>query len=204
MNRKTRNAKRKNIILIAAAVLALVVGVIVVILVNQDKKSDNDASKQGNETSTNRGDEPAKTEDPEPAEKNEDESKPANEDDSIEIDPTTLATVDIEPANIKVSYIKGAGGFEYEVLRSKDGRKYVELRSPDLIGTKCEDDNGVFVSILESPNDSESATVSKRVTVDGTEYGLSVASATCTSKPEALAKYQDSFTKAFKLLQKLN
>ncbi len=119
------------------------------------------------------------------------------------IDPATLSTLDIPQAGISVSYVKGVGPFEYEVRRSIDGRTYVALMNSDLIGTKCSDDDGTFVSILESPNDSEKATVAKSVTVDGVEYGLSVASPTCTSAPDLLTRYQSAFIVPFSLLKTL-
>ena len=100
-----------------------------------------------------------------------------------EVDPATLGTIDIEPAGLTVSYVKGVGGFQYEVKRASQGRKYLELSNESLIGTKCSNDTGVFVSIVESPNDSEKGSVAKTVVVEGTTYGLSVASPTCTSKP---------------------
>ena len=126
------------------------------------------------------------------------------DEDAASIDPSTLATIEIAPAKLVISYVKGAGGFEYEVLRAKDGRRYIELRSSDLVGTKCDDDMGVFVTILESPNTSEQSTVTKTVDVEGTKYGLSVASPTCTDDAELLQKYQDAFTKPFSLLKKMN
>lgn len=121
-----------------------------------------------------------------------------------EIDPASLNTIEITPAGLTVSYLRGVGGFKYEVLRSNDGRKFIEFRNAELIGTKCEDDTGVFVSILESPNSSEQSTVAKSVDVEGVTYGLSVASVTCTSDSELLTKYQDAFVKPFSLLKKLN
>lgn len=128
-----------------------------------------------------------------------------SEDSSAEdIDPATLATIDIEPASLTVSYVKGVGGFEYEVLRLSEGRRSVELRNADLVGTKCDQDTGVFVSIVQSPNESEQATIEKTTKVDGVTYGLSIASPTCTDEPELLKKYQDAFTKPFSLLKKLN
>ncbi|UTX51629.1 hypothetical protein KI440_01615 [Candidatus Saccharibacteria bacterium TM7i] len=138
--------------------------------------------------------------------KEESPAKPdtSAEDEAKKLDPATLGTVDITPVSLTVSYVKGVGGFEYEVLRASGGRKYVELRNEKLIGTKCNDDVGVFVSIVEAPNESEKATISKTTDVDGVQYGLSVASPTCTSDPELLQQYQDAFSKPFGLLKKLN
>ncbi|HWT40418.1 MAG TPA: hypothetical protein VN081_04090 [Dongiaceae bacterium] len=119
-------------------------------------------------------------------------------------DPSTVSTIDIPPMGITVSYIKGVGAFSYQVQRTGDNRQYVAFSSDALIGTKCTDDTGNFASILESPNDNEKSTVSQTITVDGTTYGLSIASATCTSNADLLAKYQSAFTNAFSLLKKMN
>lgn len=119
------------------------------------------------------------------------------------LDPSTVSTIDISPMNITVSYVKGVGAFEYEVLRTPNGTQYVEFRSTDLVGTKCTNDQGAFASILASPSDDEQATVSQKTVVDGTTYGLSLPGATCTSNPDLLAKYQKSFSDAFTLLKKM-
>ncbi|OJU87609.1 hypothetical protein BGO17_01270 [Candidatus Saccharibacteria bacterium 49-20] len=119
------------------------------------------------------------------------------------IDPATVSTVDITPMSITVSYVKGVGAFEYEVLRAQNGTRYVEFRSSGLVGTKCTNDMGTFASIIANPSDAESATLSKTTTVDGVKYGLSLADATCTSDGAALQKYQQSFSDAFTLLKKL-
>lgn len=126
------------------------------------------------------------------------------EDEADALDPDTVGVIDIEPAGISVSYIKGVGGFQYQVLRSSDGRKYVELKNESLIGTKCENDTGVFASIVEAPNESEKTTVSKTTSVDDVEYGLSVASPTCTNDQELLERYQEAFVKPFTLLKKVD
>lgn len=118
-------------------------------------------------------------------------------------DPATVATVDIAPMEITVSYVKGAGGFEYEVLRTSNGTRYVEFRSSDLAGTKCTNDKGTFATILANPNETEGATISKTTTVDGTKYGLSLEGATCTSSTDKLEDYQKSFSDAFSLLKKM-
>lgn len=120
------------------------------------------------------------------------------------VDPATVSTIDIVPMNIVASYTKGVGAFEYEVLRRPNGTRYVEFSSPELVGTKCTNDKGVFVSILESPAADETATLAKTSTVDGTSYGLSLAAATCTSNAELLKKYQAAFSDPFSLLKKLN
>lgn len=119
------------------------------------------------------------------------------------LDPATVGSIDIEPLELTVSYVKGINGFEFEVLRTARGTRYVEFRSPDLIGTKCTDDEGTFASILENPTDDEAATISNKTTVDGQSYGLSLAGASCTSDTKLLANYQESFTDAFTLLKKM-
>lgn len=119
------------------------------------------------------------------------------------IDPATVSTIDIGPMNLTVSYVKGVGGFEFEVLRTASGGRYVEFRNETLIGTKCTDDEGTFASILQDPSNDEAATLSKKTTLDGTVYGLSLPETTCTSNPELLEKYQKSFSDAFPLLKKI-
>jgi hypothetical protein len=103
---------------------------------------------------------------------------------------------------ITVSYVKVNAGFEYYVMRTASGTQYVEFSSPELVGTKCTDDKGVFASIIESPSTNESTTLSKTTTVDDTKYGLSLADATCTKDPELLKQFQSSFSDAFSLLKR--
>ena len=121
-----------------------------------------------------------------------------------ELDPATVNTIDIEPMELTVSYGKGSGGFEYEVLRTTNGTRYVEFRSPTLIGTKCTNDEGAFASILANPDSNESTTLTKTTTVEETKYGLSLESSTCTSDEAKLQAYQKSFSDAFSLLKKMN
>ena len=119
------------------------------------------------------------------------------------LDPESVGTVDITPMGIKVSYVKGVGGFEYEVLRASGGTRYVELRSPTLVGSKCTNDAGTFASIIDSPSENERAVLAATTTVRGKVYGLSLADATCTSDVDSLAAYQKSFKDAFTLLEKI-
>lgn len=123
--------------------------------------------------------------------------------DEPKLDPSTVGTVDISPMEITVSYVKGVGGFEYQVLRTSNGTRYVEFRSSELAGTKCTNDEGKFASILADPNDTEGATISKTTTIDGTKYGLSLEGAACTSDEDKLESYQKSFSDAFSLLKKM-
>lgn len=120
------------------------------------------------------------------------------------IDPSTTDQLTIAPMGIAVSYVRGVGGFEYQILRTANGTRFVEFSTGSLVGTKCTNDTGVFVSILESPDATESATLAETVTLDDTTYGLSLADATCTSDAEALKTYQQSFVDAFSLLKKAN
>lgn len=132
------------------------------------------------------------------------ETKSSNAAEEPAPDPSTVATVDIAPMNITVSYVKGVGGFEYEVLRAQNGTRYVEFRNEDLIGSKCTNDQGTFASILADPTTNDSGMLAKTITVEGTKYGLSLADTTCTSDAAKLQKYQESFSSAFGLLKKTN
>lgn len=119
----------------------------------------------------------------------------------VTIAPEDVSTIDIEPMDITVSYLKGVGGFSFEVLRSASGTQYVEFRNESLAGTKCTDDQGVFAAIIESPSASEQETVDKTTDVDGTTYGLSLSADTCTGDPTLLAEYQEAFSAPFSLLK---
>ena len=129
--------------------------------------------------------------------------KPETPAEQLAIDPDKVASVAIEPMSITVSYMKGVGGFDYEVLRTGSGTKYVEFSSTKLAGTKCTNDEGQFASIIEKPSKDEATTLAKTTMVDGTEYGLSLADSTCTSDSALLKQYQDAFSSAFSLLKKM-
>lgn len=118
------------------------------------------------------------------------------------LDPATVGSIDIAPMAITVSYVKGVGGFEFEVHRTPSGTQYVDFLSADLVGTKCTDDQGVFATILESPASDEQATLSKTIKLDSTTYGLSLATTTCTGDATKFSAYQQSFSDAFNLLKK--
>jgi len=134
----------------------------------------------------------------------QDTTTPGETSDDPVIDPATVNTIDIPPMSITVSYVKGIGGFQYQVHRTANGTQYVEFSSSDLAGTKCTNDIGVFASILESPEDDDSSALAKTTTVEGTKYGLSLADSTCTSNAQKLQAYQKSFSDAFSLLKKMN
>lgn len=122
----------------------------------------------------------------------------------ITVDPATLKSIDIEPMSIKVFYTKGIPGFEYAIQRASNGTHYVEFSSPDLVGTKCTDDEGIFATIIEDPSASEQqTTVNQTTTIGDMTYGLSLASDTCTAAPTLLAQYQDAFKSGFSSLSAL-
>lgn len=194
---KRRNKRPKWVIPVIVAAVLVVAIIITLLLFTSGREAQQEDTPRYQDTPIQQKEEAPQDE---PVDTTPDEQA---SDDAASLDPATIGSIDIPPAGLVVSYIKGVGGFEYEVLRATNGRKYLELRNGDLVGTKCNDDAGVFVSILESPNESEKGSVSKTVTVDGTEYGLSVASPTCTNDTQLLEKYQEAFVKPFTLLKKL-
>lgn len=106
---------------------------------------------------------------------------------------------------ITVSYVKGVGAFEYQVLRTPSGTQYVEFRSTDLVGTKCTDDAGAFASIIQNPSSTDNtSSVSQTVELESTKYGLALSGTNCTPNVELLQQYQQSFSKGFSLLKKTN
>lgn len=123
---------------------------------------------------------------------------------ATELDPSTVSTIDIEPLNITVSYVKGVPGFSFIVLRTQDGTEYVEFRNEDLAGTICTDDEGAFASIIVGPSEQDIATLAQTVTVNETVYGLSLPSEDCTDNTALFEQYQQSFTDAFSLLTVLD
>lgn len=198
-----RSKKKRTLIIVIIVLAVLLVAIGTIAIINGMKGKEKDPFVQKEQSTSSTSDKNNSNNSPTPTNndtsKNTDTSKDS---DAAALDPSTLATITIDPMNITVSYIKGAGGFSYEVNRTADGRRYVDFSSDALVGTKCTDDTGIFVSILQSPNENEKATVSKTTVVDGTTYGLSIASNTCTSDSAALKKYQDAFSQAFSLLKK--
>lgn len=193
-------SKRRNILIAAAAAIVVVI-VVAIIMVTQSMNTKTDPYKQ-TETINEAPD--TTTTDPVPdstTDTTPDTTDPANDDTST-LDPATVSTIDVAPVGITVSYVKGVGGFDYLVQRTTNGTRYVEFRNESLAGTKCTGDEGPFASILVDPTTDESATLAKKITVEGTVYGLSLAAATCTSDPGLLKQYQDSFSSAFSLLKK--
>ena len=192
-----RRDKRKWIIIIAAIVAVLLVSVGTAVLINSTQPKKQDPYKQATDSQPVRqGSTPSESDST--AKETPSPSKPTEP----ALDPATVGVIDVASMNITVSYSKGVGGFEYEVLRTPSGTQYAEFRSPDLIGTKCTDDLGTFASILADPQSNESLTLAKTTMVGETKYGLSLASNTCTSDTTKLKDYQDSFNAAFSLLKK--
>jgi len=183
---------RKKLIATLVVVGLLVLIIAVVVVVKAMSSSEPPAPTETTQQDT-----------PEITDESETTDTPASEPSDPVIDPATVATVTIEPLSLTVSYLKGVGGFDFEVLRSANGTKYVQFSSNRLTGTKCTDDKGQFASIIENPSADEAATLAKTTTVDGTAYGLSLADATCTTDSELLKQYQDAFSGAFSLLKKM-
>jgi hypothetical protein len=190
---------RKKLLTALAVVGALLL--IVMVIVVAKAMSNNDSSVP---IQTTTQDTPAVNDDTDASKTDEPVTvKPETPTEQPAIDPEKVAQVTIEPMSITVSYMKGIGGFDYEVLRTGSGTKYVEFSSTKLAGTKCTNDEGQFASIIEKPSADEAATLSKTTTVEGIEYGLSLADSTCTSDSALLKQYQDAFSGAFSLLKKM-
>lgn len=187
-------------IIVLAVLLAVVATIAIVKAIAGNGKQDPYKQTSSQQTPSNTSKDTSK---PSTTPNDADKNSTTNTQSSSTIDPATVSTIDIPPMSITVSYVKGIGAFEYEVLRTPNGTQYVDFRSDDLVGTKCTDDQGDFASILQNPTSDEAATVSQKTTVDGTTYGLSLAASTCTSNPDLLAKYQKSFSDAFTLLKKM-
>ena len=118
-------------------------------------------------------------------------------------DPQSLKSIDIQPLAITVFYSKGTPGFEYSVLKTADKTQYVQFTSPNLVGTKCTNDQGAFASIIKNPSSNETQTVNQIVKVGSDTYGLSIASAGCTGNSDLLTLYQTGFKNGFSNLKSL-
>ncbi len=191
--------------IIAAAILGvLLVAIGTVALIRSLNPQSNDPYVQENSSGSVPADDDANTQDT--ANENStdsDQTKPSTE--TATLDPSTISTIDIAPMTITVSYVKGVGALEFQVLRTPSGTQYVEFRSTELIGTKCTDDAGAFASIIQNPSSTESnSTVSQTVDLDATKYGLALSGTNCTPNVALLEQYQQSFSKAFSLLKKTN
>ena len=196
---------KRNLIIAGAIALVIVIAIGVVLLVSALQPKESDPYRQITQSSTE-DTKPVDTPDTTDTDKQDDDAKTdTNTGDSTSstLDPASVATIDIQPMEISAAYVRGAGGFEYSVLRTSSGTQYVEFSSPELKGTKCTEDNGAFASILANPSTNESATLNKTVTVGGVKYGLSLADETCTKDAALLKQYQAAFSDAFGLLKKL-
>lgn len=200
MGKTLKKQSKKLLLSIAVVVLALVVTVALLVAF---KPSEDDPFRE--DAKTSQTDKDTSGTSTEPEEKSTPDETPAQEsgEEVPVLDPETVGSLDIEPIGLTISYVKGIGGFEYEVLRTPSGTRYVEFRSSDLVGTKCTNDKGAFASVLVSPQGSESATLSKKKTIEATEYGLSLVAANCTSNSDRLSEYQKSFSDAFHLLKEM-
>lgn len=180
------------IVTIVSLALTLVVVSTIAILSNLNRPAVTNDAANTNETNT----EETKNEETKPAEETEDQpTEPA-------VDPATLSSVDIEPMSITVFYTKGTPGFDFVIKRSADRTQYVEFSSPNLVGTKCTNDEGVFASIIKNPTDSQAQTIfAQKKTVGSDEYGLSLAGKNCTSDEALLDTYQKAFTQGFSQLK---
>lgn len=196
--------KRKRIVLIVSAVIVVLLASIATAVFMGSQSKEKDPYKYGETTNTADDTATSTPEKEESATKPSKDTADNNAEDTATLDPTTVGTIDIEPLDVRVSYVKGVGGFEYQILRTPNGTQYVEFRSPELVGTKCTDDTGAFASVLVSPQSNENSTLNKTTTIGDTKYGLSLASSTCTNDADKLKGFQDSFSNAFSLLKKLD
>lgn len=195
---------KKRTYIIVGSILALLIVVIgIVAIVNGSNSKKQDPYKQVETTNTQTDDTDTSDESTQTSPTKPDTSN-TDKDSESTLDLATVSTVDIQPMELTVSYVKGTPGFEFFVMRTAAGTQYAEFSSPELAGTKCTNDKGVFASIIENPSDNETSTLSKTTTVDGTKYGLSLSDATCTSNAELLKQYQTSFSNAYSLLKKLS
>lgn len=196
--------------ILVSAIVVLLIAVVTVWVINyaQPEEADPDtvktpSSSQGKDESPSEQDKNPDNSDTDGDDvKGDDGDKNANTE-VPNLDPATVGNLDIEPLGVTIAYVKGVGGFEYEVRRTPSGTQYADFKSEELVGTKCTNDTGVFASILVSPKADEQSTLSKKVEVDGVTYGLSLASTACTSNIDLLKAHQDSFSEAFGLIKKI-
>lgn len=185
--------QRRKILIVTIIVLAVVLVVVVVsLLLGQARKPANITAPVSSKQTP-----------PSKEVKNPTESDTPVDTTQPVVDPATLASVAIEPLAITVFYLKGTPGFEFTVLKTADKTQYVQFTSPDLIGTKCTNDQGDFASIIKNPSSSETQTTTQTVKVGSDTYGLSLASPGCTGNTELLTKYQTGFKNGFSNLKTL-
>ncbi|MES2630342.1 MAG: hypothetical protein V4611_00075 [Patescibacteria group bacterium] len=193
-----QNKGRKTLYIALGVIVAAILAVGVVVFI---ASLSNKPTSDTNQTTTK--DEPSVPEETQETTDKPTADVPEDDTDQASIDPEQVSTVSIEPMTIVVSYMKGVGGFDFQVSRNANGTQYVQFSNAELAGTKCTNDEGVFASIIESPTSDETATLTKTTTVDGTTYGLSLAESTCTSNAELLKQYQNAFSEPFSLLKKM-
>ena len=204
VGREMAKKQRKTGLIVTIVILAItVLGVSAFALV----RGNSSPSKVTNETSTSAldttNDEP-KDADPTDMPTGSEPTKPAVDPTKPTVDPATLTSVAIEPLGITVFYSKGTPGFDFAIKKTASKTEYVEFTSTDLIGTKCTDDTGIFASIIKNPSSEEDkTTISETVKVGSDSYGLSLASASCTTNSELLTKYQSGFKAGFSSLKTL-
>lgn len=192
-------AKRQGKIglIISISVLLLTILVVSLIVANQRSYNASDTSSTNIDTSSS--DNTSGTQQPETAEtpKQEVATEP-------DIDESRFTTIDVEPLDISVAYEKWVPYFEFYIKRTDDGTRYAEFTYEELKGDKCSDDEGVFITIIENPSTAEDmSTIEKTTVVDGTTYGLTLASDTCTNDKGLLQRYQAAFSDGFSLLKAL-
>lgn len=128
-----------------------------------------------------------------------------DQDGDTNIDVSKFAFIDVEPLEIRVAYENVIPSFEFFIKRTSIGTRYVEFTYDKLIGDKCTNDEGVFMSIIENPSTPEDlSTISKTTVVDGTTYGMTLESDTCTNDKALLSKYQNAFSDGFTLLEAMD
>lgn len=199
-----KRSKRALYIVIGVLIaLVFVVGIVVFAKTSNNETSKNaDTSPSTDTTKTPDATTPSNSENDNNT-SNETPDVPKDTTNTATIDPGQVSTIAIEPMLITVSYMKGIEGFDFQVLRNPNGTKYVQFSAPKLVGTKCTNDVGAFVSIIENPTADEAATLTKTTETDGKTYGLSLADATCTADAALLKQYQDAFSEPFSLLKKI-
>lgn len=202
---RRRTPKVPTIAIIAVAAIVIIVGAIIALKALGGSGSVDAPITQQPDTSNDQGSSTSTTPPANATQQEVPDEAATDQPDTPAVDPATVATIDIEPMGLAVPYVRGLpGGFEFSVQRTPSGTRYVEFSNSALIGTKCTNDIGVFASIIQSPSRDDASVIGQRVTVDGTEYGLSLAEDTCTSDEVLLAKYQQSFNDAFPLLKKID
>ena len=186
--------KSKTGLIVTIIVLGLVLAVVATILIVQSFNKPEASETTSTDTTSTSSTSTDKTTEP------SDDTTTVAPSDSV--DPATLSSIDVEPLSITVFYTKGTGALEFAVKRTADRTQYVEFSSPELVGTKCTDDTGVFASIIVNPSsNTDETTIAQKTTVDDTTYALTLAGKNCASDEALLTKYQDAFKNGFSSLK---